>query len=185
MREFIKDNRGQTIVEAVIYFPFIVILVMGMVVVGMFKLDKMLTQACMSERTTLIQSSLDSPYKQERVQYWNNMLVEDNLEYYSDNSIFKWVNPMEKRYIYVITENISPILQVSYSTANPNGGLFGLIGTKRTCSALLIDNPFDVVYTMDDLRGFYDMTEYGSVVQGKTGYTYEEYMDMQFGEHRR
>lgn len=186
MKEVLKDNKGQAIVEAIIYFPFIVLLVVVMVIIGMYKIDKMLAQACMSERMDMVQSSIDSNDKNERIQYWSPELINSNLEYYSENSILKWDNPREKQYIVVnCTAILSPILQVDYENENTNGNLLGLIRGNRTTSTLLINNPFDLTYTVDDLRLFYTMTSFGNVITGKTGYTYEQYLDAQFGVNRR
>lgn len=180
MRNILNNNKGSTMIEAVIYFPIILILVIGMVVVAMFKLDKMMTQACMSQRVTEIQSLQDNPDKSERPAYWSQQQIALSLEYYTQNSIFKWENPTEKQYIYRNYGVACPILHFDYKVSNCRSFL-GLIRSNTTHSAIVLNNPIDIVYTMHDVQTLCTMTSLGTVIEGKTGYTYEEYLVEQFG----
>lgn len=180
MKHIWKDNSGSTMVEAAIYFPLILIMVVGMVVIAMYKLDKMMTQACMSEQATEIQSTCDHSNKSNRFRYWGQEERAVSIDYYIRNSIFTWDNPSDRQYIFVNQSTANPILQIDYMVTN-NRNWFGLASTNTTHGAIVLNNPTDIAYTLEDIQTVCQMTSLGTVLGGKTGYTYEDYLIKQFG----
>ena len=180
MKQILKDNKGSTIVEAAIYFPLILIMVVVMVLIGMYKLDKMFSQACMSKVTAEQQSSQDRPERRDRQRYWNATQERADAAYLVSNSIFKWSSASERHYAYVDKSTLCPMVQAQ-CTAMPDTQIPYLPLGSSGHGFLLQNNPIDMMTILDDVQMICQDTVYGDALRGKTGYTYEEYLQMQFG----
>ena len=151
MKNLLKDNRGSTLVEAAIYFPIILIMVVGMVVIAMFKIDKMMTQACMSQKATELQSTYDDPNKNGRFTSWIWSDKPEYKDYYMQNSIYTWTSPTEYQAYWCQYETPYWYLSLEYKVNNPRNW-FGLISTKTTRSGIITNNPREVAYCQEYMR---------------------------------
>lgn len=176
MKRILRDERGSTLIEAAIYFPIIIVLVIGMVVVALFKIDKMMTQACMSEKSVEIQSTYDDPNEDGREYYWIWNDPPSYKDYYMENSIFTWTQPTEKQYAY--GDKYSPcwLFKFDYRVTNPRNW-FGLVKTNTTHGGIILNNPRGVAYASEYMKSICCHNVLGNNI----GYSYEIYLEEQYG----
>ena len=180
MKRLVNDNRGAVMIEAAIYFPIIVIMVVLMVLTSLFKLEKMMTQAYMSKKAYEAQCERNQD-TESNYAYWTCLDDSINNDVLTGNAIFNWGTATTRTYMCVNTGTLCPIIEYDYRRmGNPHS--ISLVRSNTSHTYLVSNNPKNVVYTYDDVKMMCSTTKYGeNALYSKTGCNYLTYRMKQFG----
>lgn len=182
MKYIFKDNRGSTIIEAAIYFPIILIMVVGIFIVGIYKLDKMCEMTYASKLSADMQSIQDKDGYEGINSMWDMCSSGVNARYVYDNSIFKWTNVSQQNIYFQDKSTPCKLIHMKYSATPMMGRSFTFVPrTNSVCGFIVENNPVDMKDVLVDVRFFCSTNEYGTAFFSKTGYAYGDYLRLQYG----
>ena len=172
----IEENRGSVLViEASVYFPILIMVSVLIVMFFVFKLDKMMTQAQVSYKTMNVQMMIDSNMKYSADSYNALKDVSD----VDDAHVIDAVSTSNIVYFWVNNCSMYPIEEIDYESRHGRAFLDVLSGT--TCHGFVVyTNPFSGTTAMKDVSLFRTTTSCGTVVKGKTGDSFEDYLKYQY-----
>ncbi len=166
----IKDEQGSIMIEAAIYFPMIIIVVLLMVMVSLYKLDKIMTQANLSVKANKMQLEMD---QEEMYTYRYGQYMGNNSDL-DDKRILKAQASSSRVYQWLDECTVYPIVEVDYSTTY-NMDFFGLMPQSTSHTFLVKHNPMKVSGTLRDVSLFRED------MQGRIGMNFDTYMKIQYG----
>lgn len=173
LKEFYEDQCGSIMIESAIYFPMIIIMVLIIVMLSLFKLDKIMTQSNLSIKANRQQIEIDQEeiYTYSKIQAMGNNTDLDNMRLLKVNSsssrVYQWVDQ----------ETIYPIVEVDY-TSDYSLNFFGLIPQTTSHTFLVKHNPVNTRMSIHDVSMFRNGATGGG---GKIGYSYDDYLKQQYG----
>ena len=171
-KEIYYDNIGSTVIEAAIYYPIIIIAVLVVVMLSLFKLDKIMTQTNLSIKTKDAQMDIskEDVYKFQYIQTMGNNSVFD------DKRILDATNSNSRVYQWGLSgiEYIYPIAEVDY-TSQYSLDFMGLVPETTSHGSTVIYNPQNISLTMHAVSMYQDVTS------KKIGYSYGDYLKVQYG----
>ena len=172
-KSFVKDDRRSIMVEAAIYFPMIIILVLVLVMLSLFKLDKIMTQANLSIKANEMQLEMD---QEEIFTFKYNQVMGNNSEL-DDKRILKVEGGSSRVYQWSDDRSFYPVVGVDYG-ARYAFDLFGLVPETTSHTFLVKHNPVNLKRSIYDISSF---RENGKRLFGKIGINYNDYLATQYG----
>lgn len=171
-KEIYYDNTGSAMIEAAIYYPIIIIAVLVVVMLSLFKLDKIMTQTNLSIKTKDVQIEM----AQEDVFTYKYIHTMENNAELNDRRTLKVRGSSSRVADWVIggSRKIYPVVAADYES-HYTLDFMGVIPKTTSHGFMVKHNPQNVSLSMRDVGLYQD------IISKKTGYSYEDYLKMQYG----
>ncbi|MBQ8317620.1 MAG: hypothetical protein IJX85_04720 [Lachnospiraceae bacterium] len=170
MKNIKNNNRGSMMIEAAIYFPLIILVVVSVIMLFLFKLDKIMTQANLSIKAKDVQQEMTL----EEIHTYGYMQAMGDNSDLDGKRILKVTGSRSGMYQWGTGGDVYPVMEVDY-TSSYMLDFMGLIPQTSSHGFLVKHSPFNTSISMRDVSLF------SQVISGKIGVTYEDYMKRQYG----